>query len=444
MTGANMSLLDIFKINEYKSKIEQLEEKNQKLEEKVALRLSVQQMKPEELNKLIEDKEKIKSDVEIKINELNNDEEQIKENIGLLKTKESQLEDEIVDLDEQVEIESFGIYKPKYDFANSLEYKERLTEVRQNQKQMIKNDSAGIIIDQITFNNSYARGKALQKKNIKQMLRSFNVECEAAINKVTHSNIERIKIRIEKTFDQLNRLNKTNGVEITQRYLNSKMDELSLAFEFAEKKLEEKEAIREQKQREREEKALQRELMVQRKKVEKDLTHFENMQKELELKIQSEKDKETIEKLKKDLEELKENITNANSEKERLDYREQNATAGYVYIISNIGSFGENVVKIGVTRRLEPMERIAELGSASVPFKFDVHALIFSYDAYKLESELHEKFSDARINKINKRKEYFKISIEKIEDVLKEYSDLTIDFQKVPAAIEYRESLQIK
>jgi T5orf172 domain. len=126
-----------------------------------------------------------------------------------------------------------------------------------------------------------------------------------------------------------------------------------------------------------------------------------------------------------------------------LDYRLQNSTAGYVYIISNIGSFGENVVKIGVTRRLEPMDRIDELGSASVPFKFDVHALIFSYDAYKLETELHEKFADKRINKVNNRKEYFNLTITEVEQALKEYKDLTIDFHEEPEAGEYRESLKI-
>lgn len=124
-----------------------------------------------------------------------------------------------------------------------------------------------------------------------------------------------------------------------------------------------------------------------------------------------------------------------------MDYRESNARAGYVYIISNIGSFGNDVVKIGVTRRLEPLERINELSSASVPFKFDVHALIFSYDAYTLESQLHQHFSAHRINKVNNRKEFFKVSIEDIEEVLVSHKNLTIDFEKMAEAQEYRESL---
>ncbi|CAJ1187175.1 hypothetical protein CPR19081_DFPECDIO_01045 [Companilactobacillus paralimentarius] len=127
-----------------------------------------------------------------------------------------------------------------------------------------------------------------------------------------------------------------------------------------------------------------------------------------------------------------------------MDYRQENATAGYVYIISNIGSFGPDVVKIGVTRRLDPQERIDELGSASVPFKFDVHAFIFSYDAYSLEAELHQRFNDKRINKVNNRKEYFHVSIDEIEKVLEEYKDLTVDFNEIPEAVEYNQSLALE
>ena len=141
------------------------------------------------------------------------------------------------------------------------------------------------------------------------------------------------------------------------------------------------------------------------------------------------------------IDELQKNVEESEAKKKDLDYRQENATAGYVYIISNIGSFGKDIVKIGVTRRLDPMERIDELGSASVPFKFDVHALIFSYDAYSLETELHSRFADRRINKVNNRKEYYRVAISEIKDALSEYKDLTVDFNEIPEAPEYRESL---
>jgi len=130
--------------------------------------------------------------------------------------------------------------------------------------------------------------------------------------------------------------------------------------------------------------------------------------------------------------------------KEELDYRLENIGAGYVYIISNIGAFGENVFKIGVTRRLEPTERISELSSASVPFKFDVHALIFSYQAFELEKELHNYFNDKRVNMVNNRKEFFNITIEEIERALEKHKDLTFEFNKIPDAEEYRETLKLR
>ncbi|MHC9536277.1 GIY-YIG nuclease family protein [Dellaglioa sp. BT-FLS60] len=174
----------------------------------------------------------------------------------------------------------------------------------------------------------------------------------------------------------------------------------------------------------------------------KEIKHYKNVITELQEKLLT-ADESEKNSLKLQLSELQQQIDTHEKDKEALDYRLQNTTAGYVYIISNIGSFGKDIVKIGVTRRLEPLDRIAEPSSASVPYKFDIHALIFSYDAYQLESDLHHKFSNQRINKVNSRKEFFNIPIEDIKAALTNYKDLTVDFEEVPVAEEYRESLAI-
>ncbi|PKX71059.1 DUF4041 domain-containing protein, partial [Latilactobacillus sakei] len=201
-----------------------------------------------------------------------------------------------------------------------------------------------------------------------------------------------------------------------------------------------KEALREQREREREEKRAQQEIKEAHKQLDKELSHYKKALSELNEKLAGLEgaDREAV---LLNIDELQKNIDESEVKKKDLDYRQENATAGYVYIISNIGSFGEDIVKIGVTRRLDPLERVYELGSASVPFKFDVHALIFSYDAYSLESELHTRFASQRINKVNSRKEYYHVPISEIKDVLSEYKDLTVDFNEVPEAPEYRESL---
>ena len=118
----------------------------------------------------------------------------------------------------------------------------------------------------------------------------------------------------------------------------------------------------------------------------------------------------------------------------------QNGKAGTVYIISNLGSFGEDVFKIGMTRRLDPQDRINELGSASVPFKFDVHSFIFSDDAASLENKMHQILNDRRVNKVNLRKEFFKISIDELETLVEEI-DPSAEFNKTMIAEEFRQSI---
>ena len=139
--------------------------------------------------------------------------------------------------------------------------------------------------------------------------------------------------------------------------------------------------------------------------------------------------------------ELSDQNSKLDQEEKLLDYRELNARAGYVYVISNIGAFGEGVFKIGMTRRLEPMERVDELGDASVPFRFDVHALVFSDDAPTLEAKLHARFSAGRLNKINGRKEFFRADLKEIEQVIRANYDAVVEVIHTASAEQYRESL---
>lgn len=446
-----MGLSDLFKGKEFKAEIARLTAENAHLKEQADLKLSAQQMKPAELANLIREKEDELTAAErqlddqadtrqARIDKLSATEKELTAKVADLKNQIKSLKLELNDVSEQIEFDTYGLYKPRYDFATSLGYKDRLDKVRQNQKTMLKNETAYDVFRIMTLDNSKSKGRSMQKKNGKQLVRSFNVECEAAINKVSYSNIKRIDQRIKKSFEQLNKLNEPNGVRLSADYGNSKLDELDLAYEYEVKKQDEKDALREQREREREEKQAQKQIQDAQKKLDKELDHYKKAFAELQAKLESlEGDDRAA--VQASIDELQQNIDKAESEKKDLDYRQENATAGYVYIISNIGSFGPDVVKIGVTRRLDPMDRIDELGSASVPFKFDVHALIFSYDAYALESELHQRFDKQRVNKVNNRKEYFRVPIAEIKKVLEEYKDLTVDFNETPDAPEYRESL---
>ena len=142
-------------------------------------------------------------------------------------------------------------------------------------------------------------------------------------------------------------------------------------------------------------------------------------------------------------EEIEKHLSDLDIAIKDIDYREANKRAGYVYVISNIGSFGENIYKIGMTRRLDPMERVDELGDASVPFKFDVHAMIFSDDAPTLEASLHHAFENKKVNMINGRREFFRVTLDEIENVVKANYDKTVEFIKIPQAEQYRESQKL-
>lgn len=436
-----MSFFEFFKVNEYKKEIEGLREDLSKIKNK---QLSMEQMTVLELNEEILKQQKrlqsLENEIEKKKSEYKDIERTFmkkQEEISTLKTKFLVLEDDLL-------MESYGLYVPKYDFATSMGYKEKLKNIRTDQKQMIKNKSAVSYYDNWTVNGSKAKGRKMTNDNIKQILRSFNNECEAAINKVKYNNIQSIEKRIIKSFEQLNKLNSSNRLSISEMYLDLKLSELYLAYEYERKKQDEKEALREQREREREEKALQKEIQSKKKLIDKDIKHYQNLINELKKKMNELTSEEERDSIEQQIIDLNVKVNEREEEKKELDYRTAHASAGYVYIISNIGAFGDDVVKIGVTRRIDPLERINELSSASVPFKFDIHALIFSYDAYKLETELHQYFDSYRINKVNNRKEFFKVPISKIEEKLSEYGELTIDFKSNVDAEEYRESLLLK
>lgn len=367
----------------------------------------------------------------------------LKEEKELLENAISEKKDEIVQLNDTILLQEFGIYSPIYDFANSEMYKDRLDAIRTKQKNMILSKTAAICDTNWTVNGSEAQGRAMTNQNIKQILRCFNDECDMLISKVKFNNVLAYIEKIYKSSETLNRMNTKNAVRLSSDYVKLKVEELQLAYEYALKRQKEKEERRAIREQMREEAKLMEEIENHRKEVAKELSHYNKQAIQVEelLSKAPEEDKQH-------LIERKTFITNRLNELDReikeMDYREANKRAGYVYVISNIGSFGENVYKIGMTRRLEPMDRVDELGSASVPFKFDVHAMIFSEDAPKLEAALHRAFDSKKVNMVNNRKEFFKVTLEEIEKVIKDNFEKTVEFIRVPNAEQYRETLKIK
>jgi len=363
-----------------------------------------------------------------------NQSEALQDKVKDLKKEQKELENKISELnnDYKYQITAFSIDET----ITSEEYKNQLALLTLEEKGLIKDNKDIEILDS-------SINKKLQNNDIKQITRSFNNETAVIISEVTAKNIESKRTKLMRSFDALNKIFKTDGVAISKTLLELKLKMLNAKYAYEYQKEQERlqqKAIREQML---EEEKVRREIEREKAKIEKEETQFKNEISKLMAYMQKSSDIEKqlyVDKIK----ELEEKLKAVEKDKNNVLDREQNTRAGFVYIISNIGSFGENIYKIGMTRRLEPMDRINELSSASVPFEFDVHAMIFSEDAPALENTLHNIFADKRVNKVNTRKEFFNVSLDEIEKAVKENFNATVQFTKVAEAYQYRESLKLK
>ncbi|WP_232133167.1 DUF4041 domain-containing protein [Staphylococcus hominis] len=391
----------------------------------------LQKYKDEELTKINDKKKNIMNN----ISKLKLENEKLTEEINKKKEK-------IKELDSNIEGKVFNselkdIFVTRFEESvTSNDLKDKLSLLSLDEKEMVKNNKA---VDY----SGYDDKKSYINSQIKQILRSFNTECDYLFNSLNARNYENYHNKIIRSFESLNKIYKVDNVEITREYLKIKLEKLNLINERAIKIQREKEIQREIKEQMKEEEKVRRELEQKEKKIEKEEKQFGNEIKSLFNRL--EKTKNDIEKeLYADkIRELEQKIKQLEEDKKDVENRKLNTRAGYVYVISNIGSFGEGVYKIGLTRRLEPYDRVKELGDASVPFEFDVHAMIFSDDAPTLENTLHKHFRDRELNKVNHRKEFFRVDIDEIEEVVKNNHNNTVEFTKIPVAEQYWESQSI-
>lgn len=427
-----MGFLDTFKGNEYKAELEKATKRIEELEAmltpemRTAMRLSdeIKRLQGEiddaNIELLETQKERAKATAEVKI-----------------------LKGQIITFRDDVLVQDFGLYEPRFDFANSSKYKDALKSCRDRQKAKIKDIQAAANKTSWTVNGSSAKGKKMVRETTKLLLRAYNGECDEIVRKVKATNINQSIDRVYKSAETINKLGTTLGISIPRQYQALKEEEVRLAYEFAQEKEAEKEALREAREREREERKLAQEIAAERKKLEKEKKQYLAAYKSITDRLESASEEERAD-LESKAEELKAKLQDVDVAFENVDYREANQKAGYVYVISNIGSFGEGVYKIGMTRRLDPMERIKELSDASVPFNFDVHALIFCDDAPKLEAALHREFEDRKLNIVNQRREFFRVSLAEIEEVVRENYDKTVEFAETPDAEQFRTSEKMR
>lgn len=365
-----------------------------------------------------------------------------REEVGTLQSGIDRLRAELNALQEEANLQSFGFYKPRYDLASSEAYQAKLDEIRERQKQMLQSKMAAVCTIEWTVNGSRSEGRKQTNQTLKLILRAFNGECDAAIAKVKYNNVGVMQTRIRKAWEAINGLVQVQQCTIAQAYLELKLEELYLVHEYQEKLQAEKEEQRRIREQMREEEIAQRELDKARQEAEREEKRYvdalRKAREEVDLAVGVKQ-----QKLLAQVEELQRRLEEAQTNRERAMARAQMTRSGHVYVISNIGSFGEHVYKIGMTRRFDPMERVRELGDASVPFQFDVHAVIFSEDAPTLENKLHRLFHHRRVNLVNERKEFFHATIDEIADAVHEH-DGEIEIVRMAEAEEYRKTVSAR
>ena len=333
----------------------------------------------------------------------------------------------------------FGIHPVSFSYDTSEEYKEALKQVIEVQKDMVKSGRAAKCTVEWTVEGSRTKGEQSTRRYIKLMLKAFNGECDSLIAKVKWNNITKVEERIKRAFEALNKLGESQKTFIERKYLELKLKELNLAYEYEVKKYEEKEEQRRIQEEMREEERAARELKKAEDEARKEEERYQKALDKAKDEL-AQAGEAVSDKLKEQIAELERQLEEAHQASQRAISRAQETKSGHVYIISNIGSFGDEVLKIGMTRRLEPMDRVKELGDASVPFDFDVHAMIYSDNAPELENMLHRAFNDKRVNLVNTRKEYFKARLSDIAEEVKKHTPAEFKLTKIAEAKEYRET----
>jgi hypothetical protein len=332
-----------------------------------------------------------------------------------------------------------GHYEPRFRFASATEYKDRLARLEADQARLIKAGKAAVCDTEWVVQGSRAEGRKISERVMKLMLRAFNGEADALIAKVRYDNVVTYSERLRKSFDQINKLTASFNCRLTTDYLDLKTQELYLVYEYQEQVQKEREEQRQIREQMREEERVQKEIAKAQRDAELEEARYQTLL-EKARRDAAAAEGEARQVLLRQMADLERELAEAHERGERAKSQAQLTRAGHVYVLSNIGSFGETTFKVGMTRRLDPQERVDELGDASVPFPFDVHAMIYATDAPKLERALHELLHRHRVNRVNPRKEFFRVAIEEVEALVRQHHG-EFRLTRQAEAVEYRKTL---
>lgn len=341
--------------------------------------------------------------------------------------------EQIVTTDDIAMLQEVGVYDYRHPLADAVAYRAALKELTDRIKSAARAGQAVRGNTNWTVNGSAVQGRRMVTDFSKLMLRAYNAEADNGVRTMRPYRLHSLLERLAKARETIARLGRTMDIRITDSYHQLRCRELELTADFLAKQDEEKERRRELRELQREEEARQREIAHERSKLTKEREQYLGALARMRA-SGSVSDEVGVR-------ELQTKLTEIETALDAVNAREANIRAGYVYVISNIGAFGEHMVKVGLTRRLQPLDRVTELGDASVPFRFDVHALIFSDDAVSLEHRLHQELAARRVNRVNQRREFFYATPADVRDILSRLdSQYLLEFREQAEAPEWRAS----
>ncbi|WP_244298435.1 DUF4041 domain-containing protein [Micromonospora cremea] len=341
------------------------------------------------------------------------------------------LSQQVVVTEETVLLQEVGVYEYRHPLTDAVAYQGKLATFQDRIKAMAMKDGGAVQADtRWTVSGSEAKGRAMIRDYSKLVLRAYNAEADNLVRGLKPYKVDSAIERLNKVAETIARLGKSMDIQISNDYHRLRRKELELTADYLAKVAEEKEREREEKARLREERKVQQEIERERARLEKERQHYANALAALRAKGDAE-----------GVAQMEERLAEVEAAAEAVDYRAANVRAGYVYVISNIGAFGEHMVKIGMTRRLDPLDRVRELSDASVPFNFDVHALFFSEDAVGIETQMHARLADRRVNLVNQRREFFHVTPQEAKTHLLALTGNLLQYDEVPEALEYRQSV---
>ncbi|WPZ34525.1 DUF4041 domain-containing protein [Thalassobaculum sp. OXR-137] len=388
---------------------------------------------------------KLVSDAESRVSELSSQVETITASISKLRAQYAdkkviydRLMSEVAIFDERLAFAEMGVYEPHFDFTDSEQFKAEIEAVRAKQKAMVTNKTAATCAIKWSVDGSASKGQTMTNRAIRLTLRAFNNECDAAIANVRWNNANAMVRRLGYAREQIDKLNVSNQVTIAEEYYRLKLLELKLTHEYREKQKVEREERAEAARAAREEQRLLREI----EEAEREEARYQKLVAKAKAEALGAEGAK-LEAYQRQIEMLEADLAEAHAKVERAQAMAEVTTSGYVYIISNVGSFGPEVVKIGLTRRLDPTDRVRELGDASVPFVFDTHAMIYSDEAPALERALHLEFEGRRVNAANYRKEFFRVGLDEVEEAVARLAPGASFFRDIEAQ-EYMETVALR